>query len=129
MQISELLNTANEMGIHVFPQNGQIQLQMQWPINSLPDPVRQTLAEIKKRQGEILAHFALSSKQPDIPLLLAALKVQGVHIGPDPDDGFKIYVDTKNINNNYITGIILLDKLGQYRDLVPAHLLAEPPPG
>lgn len=56
--ITELIRQAQVLGVRIYPQNGQIKVDVQWPINEAPDPIRLILCELKQRKEEALAHFA-----------------------------------------------------------------------
>lgn len=56
--ITELIRQAQVLGVRIYPQNGQIKVDVQWPINEAPDPIRLILCELKQRKEEALAYFA-----------------------------------------------------------------------
>jgi hypothetical protein len=56
-EIANLVIQAQNMGVKIYLQGSQLKLDMPWSIGSIPDPVRYILAELKKRQGEVLAYL------------------------------------------------------------------------
>lgn len=61
--IANLITQAQGMGVKIYLQNGQLKLDMPWPIGSIPDPVRYILGELKKRQAEVLAYLDPDQEQ------------------------------------------------------------------
>lgn len=132
MEITDLITRAQQLGVTIYPQNGRIQVDMPWPVSALPDQVRSILGELKKQQGELLAHFALSGVEPDINLILAALQVQGVRVAPDSEakTGFRIYITTEVPDRCNELGIKLIKRLHDCKDVAAAYLQGQlPEPG
>lgn len=115
------------MGIRVFIRDGQIQVDLPWSVNAIPDPAKATLGALRERKAELLAHFALAENPPDIRLLVSALEAQGVRLAPDPKTGFKIYITRDAPNRCNGTAIKLLNKLNDHRSLATAYLAANSP--
>ncbi|RJQ25549.1 MAG: hypothetical protein C4589_11165 [Peptococcaceae bacterium] len=56
-EISNFITQAQQMGVKIYLQDGQLKLEMPWPIEAIPDPVRYILNELKKRQPEVLTYL------------------------------------------------------------------------
>lgn len=56
-EIANLITHAQNMGVKIYLRDRQLKLDMPWPIESIPDPVRYVLGELKKRQAELLAYL------------------------------------------------------------------------
>ena len=53
--MNDLLNQANQLGIKIYIDNGQVKITIPWPLESTPEPARFVLGERRRRQGELLA--------------------------------------------------------------------------
>jgi len=53
--ITDLLNQAQAMGINIYLKDGQVKVDIPWPIEAIPDPARHILGELRSRQAEVLA--------------------------------------------------------------------------
>lgn len=123
-EIAHLLSQAQRMGVRIYPQNGQVKMEMPWPPGSIPDYARHILGEIKKQRGELLAHFVLTNPPTDVRLYLEALRAWGVDLAPDKENGIRINVPPPGARNEEIL-VNLLDKpLKDYWYLALEYLAA-----
>ncbi len=53
--MTDLLNQANQLGIKVYLQDGQVKITLPWSLGSIPEFARDVLGELRKRQAEVLA--------------------------------------------------------------------------
>lgn len=128
MVITDLITDAQQMGIIVYPRDGQIQVDIPWPVDRIPDPAMATLGALRERKPEVLAHFALLSPKLDIKLMIAALEAQGVKITPDPINGFNFYVSPTTKRNKDVA-VKLLARLNNHKAISElVHQLAQQAP-
>lgn len=129
MEITNLLHSAQEVGISVSCLDGQIKIHIPWPVQQIPDQAKEKLSELKKRQSELLAYFAI--EEPfDASTLLAALQAQGVRISKD----MKIYIAPNVPNRCSGAGIKLINQLHDHwedvkRYILSSETISEEPPG
>lgn len=127
MEIANLLQSAREAGVSVSCFDGQIKIQIPWPIQQIPDQVKEILSELKKHQPELLAYFAI--EEPfDTGTLLEALQTQGIRVSRD----MKIYIAPRR--NAKDIGIKLINQLHVHWEEVKRYILSsetisEEPPG
>lgn len=53
--MNDLLSQAQQLGIKIYIDNGQVKITLPWPLESIPGPARLVLRELRKRQAEVLA--------------------------------------------------------------------------
>lgn len=61
--IINLITQLQKSGVRIYAQDGQLKLDMPWPIDSIPDPVRDLLRELKGQQAEVLAYLDPEQEQ------------------------------------------------------------------
>lgn len=66
------------MGIKIYLQNGQLKLDMPWTVESIPDPARYILRELKRRQAEVLAHLEKQKAELKAQFALSGLGAEFV---------------------------------------------------
>ncbi|WP_041274647.1 hypothetical protein [Desulforamulus reducens] len=125
MEITELLARARSIEINISPRDGQINISMPWDINSVPDPAKEILREIKKNRSQLMGYFALNSNPVDIKLLINALKLQGVRIAPDNNTGFKMFITKDAPGRCNGTAIKLINLLNYHRHMVIDYLAVQ----
>ncbi|MDA8227606.1 MAG: hypothetical protein M0T74_07865 [Desulfitobacterium hafniense] len=129
--ITDLITSAQNIGIKIYLRDGQINIEMPWSVGFIPEPARAVLRELKIRKPELLAHFVLTSPGPDIRLYLEALRVYGVQLVTDLENGLRILVPETGCRQDDII-IKLLDKpLKDHWHIALEHLSAQNqhPPG
>ncbi len=82
-EIANLITHAQQMGVKIYTENAQIKLDMPWPIDSIPDPVRCLLRELKGRQAEVLVYL-----DPDQQRYWEALLTNTRHLRAPKDGSF-----------------------------------------
>ena len=54
--MNDILAQAQDIGIQIYLQDGQVKITLPWPtLDSIPEPARYVLGELRKRQSEVLA--------------------------------------------------------------------------
>ncbi len=61
--MNELLNQAQQLGIKIHLQDGQVKITLPWPLEATPEPARITLDELRRRQDEVIV--ALDPRQDE----------------------------------------------------------------
>lgn len=132
MEITELINQAKQMGITVYHQDGQIQVNIPWTVNRIPDPAKAALGALRERKPEVLAYFALTEPEVNIKLIISALEVQGVKVTSDSNSGFRFWVNPSYPSRCKDTAVKLLSRLDSHNAISKLidHLSQQaPPPG
>lgn len=52
--MNDLLRQAQQLGIKIYIDNGQVKITLPWPLESAPETARQVLAQLRTRQTEVL---------------------------------------------------------------------------
>lgn len=63
-EITTVIAHAENMGIKIYLQGGNVMLDMPWSIPQTPDPARYILGQIKRRKTEVLVHLLQEQGSP-----------------------------------------------------------------
>lgn len=119
---AEIMGRAENMGIQIYYQDGQIKVEIPWQPGSIPDPARYILGELKSRRGELLVYFVLTTPPTDVQLYLDALNAWGTALAPDKENGIRIKVPPLSARNNEVLAKLLDKPLKDYWHLILGHL-------
>lgn len=78
--MKRLIFEAAKAGIKIHIIGGKIHIKTPWAMDRIPAQYIPILREIKQKQKELLACFALQKEVHDIPLLLNALLEYGIQL-------------------------------------------------
>ncbi|NTW04557.1 MAG: hypothetical protein HGA27_00380 [Peptococcaceae bacterium] len=106
--MNNLIAQANSIGIKIYVQDGQLKIDLPYPLTQVPEHGRIVLSELKAKKAELMAHFVCTSSTADLPLYLNTLATYGVQLTFDTEVGIKILIPPVAKNDDML--IKLLDE-------------------